>query len=234
MASEHIYKQYDADLQSIRAKVLEMGTIVEEQLSEAVQSLIEADTKLAENVIRRDEEVNDLEIDIDEDCSLLIGKRSPVAADLRNVLMMIKIISDLERIGDESTKIANATIRIIENDIMSKPQFKNIQSMLSSVQLMLRQALNSFARLDTTETIEVLEKDKEVDEEYRSHMRQLLTYMLEDPRTISMSLELMFVTKSLERIGDHAKNITQSVIYTVKGTDVRHSSIKEIKAELKH
>lgn len=234
MASEHIYKQYDADLQSIRAKVLEMGTIVEEQLSEAVQSLIEADTKLAEKVIRRDEEVNDLEIYIDEDCSLLIGKRSPVAADLRNVLMMIKIISDLERIGDESTKIANATIRIIENDIMSKPQFKNIQSMLSSVQLMLRQALNSFARLDTTETIEVLEKDKEVDEEYRSHMRQLLTYMLEDPRTISMSLELMFVTKSLERIGDHAKNITQSVIYTVKGTDVRHSSIKEIKAELKH
>lgn len=234
MASEHIYKQYDADLQSIRAKVLEMGTIVEEQLSEAVQSLIEADTKLAEKVIRRDEAVNDLEIDIDEDCSLLIGKRSPVAADLRNVLMMIKIISDLERIGDESTKIANATIRIIENDIMSKPQFKNIQSMLSSVQFMLRQALNSFARLDTTETIEVLEKDKEVDEEYRSHMRQLLTYMLEDPRTISMSLELMFVTKSLERIGDHAKNITQSVIYTVKGTDVRHSSIKEIKAELKH
>jgi phosphate transport system protein len=234
MASEHIYKQYDADLQSIRAKVLEMGTIVEEQLSEAVQSLIEANTKLAEKVIRRDGEVNDLEIDIDEDCSLLIGKRSPVAADLRNVLMMIKIISDLERIGDESTKIANATIRIIENDIMSKPQFKNIQSMLSSVQFMLRQALNSFARLDTTETIEVLEKDKEVDEEYRSHMRQLLTYMLEDPRTISMSLELMFVTKSLERIGDHAKNITQSVIYTVKGTDVRHSSIKEIKAELKH
>ena len=234
MASEHIYKQYDADLQSIRAKVLEMGTIVEEQLSEAVQSLVDADTKIAEKVIRRDEEVNDLEIDIDEDCSLLIGKRSPVAADLRNVLMMIKIIGDLERIGDESTKIANATIRIIENDIMSKPQFKNINSMLSSVQLMLRQALNSFARLDTTETIEVLEKDKEVDEEYRSHMRQLLTYMLEDPRTISMSLELMFVTKSLERIGDHAKNITQSVIYTVKGTDVRHSSIKEIKAELKH
>ncbi len=148
--------------------------------------------------------------------------------------MMIKIIGDLERIGDESTKIANATIRIIENDIMSKPQFKNINSMLSSVQLMLRQALNSFARLDTTETIEVLEKDKEVDEEYRAHMRQLLTYMLEDPRTISMSLELMFVTKSLERIGDHAKNITQSVIYTVKGKDVRHSSIKEIKAELKH
>ena len=123
---------------------------------------------------------------------------------------------------------------VLKLDEDSIEEFKNIQSMLSSVQLMLRQALNSFARLDTTETIEVLEKDKEVDEEYRSYMRQLLTYMLEDPRTISMSLELMIVTKSLERIGDHAKNITQSVIYTVKGTDVRHSSIKEIKAKLKH
>ena len=165
---------------------------------------------------------------------MLIGKRSPVAIDLRNVLMIMKIVSDLERIGDESTKIANATIRIIEQDIMSKPKFKTIKSMLDSVTIMLRQALNSFARLDTAEIVEVLEKDKEVDEEYRSHMRELLTYMLEDPRTISISLELMFVTKSLERIGDHTKNISQSVMYTVKGTDVRHSSIKEIKAELKH
>ena len=193
-----------------------------------------ADVKLAKKVIARDDEVNSLELDIDEECSLLIGKRSPVAIDLRNVLMIMKIVSDLERIGDESTKIANATIRIIEQDIMSKPKFKTIKSMLDSVTIMLRQALNSFARLDTAEIVEVLEKDKEVDEEYRSHMRELLTYMLEDPRTISISLELMFVTKSLERIGDHTKNISQSVMYTVKGTDVRHSSIKEIKAELKH
>ena len=234
MASEHIYTQFDDDMQSIRSKVVEMGTIVEEQLAEAVKSLLEADVKLAKKVIARDDEVNSLELDIDEECSLLIGKRSPVAIDLRNVLMIMKIVSDLERIGDESTKIANATIRIIEQDIMSKPKFKTIKSMLDSVTIMLRQALNSFARLDTAKIVEVLEKDKEVDEEYRSHMRELLTYMLEDPRTISISLELMFVTKSLERIGDHTKNISQSVMYTVKGTDVRHSSIKEIKAELKH
>ena len=130
MASEHIYTQFDDDMQSIRSKVVEMGTIVEEQLAEAVKSLLEADVKLAKKVIARDDEVNSLELDIDEECSLLIGKRSPVAIDLRNVLMIMKIVSDLERIGDESTKIANATIRIIEQDIMSKPKFKTIKSML--------------------------------------------------------------------------------------------------------
>ena len=214
MASEHIYTQFDDDMESIRSKVVEMGTIVEEQLAEAVQSLIEADAKLAKKVINRDEDVNSLELEIDEECSLLISKRSPVAVDLRNVLMIMKIVSDLERIGDESSKIANATIRIIEEDLMNKPKFKTITSMLNSAQKMSTQSLNSFARLDTAEIIDILEKAKEVDEEYRAHMRELLTYMLEDPRTISISLELMFVTKSLERIGDHTKNISQSVMYT--------------------
>ena len=179
MASEHIYTQFDDDMESIRSKVVEMGTIVEEQLAEAVQSLIEADVKLAKKVINRDEDVNSLELEIDEECSLLISKRSPVAVDLRNVLMIMKIVSDLERIGDESSKIANATIRIIEEDLMNKPKFKTITSMLNSVQKMLTQSLNSFARLDTAEIIDILEKDKEVDEEYRAHMRELLTYMLE-------------------------------------------------------
>ena len=234
MVTKHIYSQFDDEMESIRSKVVEMGTIVEEQLVEAVQSLVETDVKLAKQVITKDESINDLEMAIDEECSLLISKRSPVAADLRNVLMVLRIIGDLERIGDESTKIANATIRIIEKDLMSKPKFKTIKSMLSSVQSMLHKSLNAFARLDTTEVIDVLQQDKEVDEEYRGHMRQLLTYMLEDPRTISISLELMFATKALERIGDHTKNISQSVTYIVKGTDVRHASIKEIKAELKH
>ena len=234
MASEHIYTQFDDDMESIRSKVVEMGTIVEEQLANSMQSLIEADVKLAKKVVNKDEDVNKLELNIDEECSLLLSKRSPVAFDLRNVLMIMKIVSDLERIGDEASKIASATIRIIEQDLMFKTKFKKMKSMLTSVQKMLTQALNSFARLDTTEIVDILETDEEVDEEYRQHMRELLTYMLEDPRTISISLELMFVTKSLERIGDHTKNISQSVMYTVKGTDVRHSSIKEIKAELKH
>ncbi|MDC0422782.1 phosphate signaling complex protein PhoU [Methylophilaceae bacterium] len=234
MAAEHIYTQYDTDLEAIRAKVLEMGGIVEEQLTDSVSSLLNADAKLADSVIKKDERVNDLESEIDEDCSLIIAKRSPTARDLRNVLMMLRIITDLERIGDEASKIAKATHRIYEKDRMSKPQTKEIQSIYEKLQYMLRTALNSFARLDVGETVAVLESDKEVDGEYRAYMRQLLTYMLEDPRTISLSLELMFVAKSLERIGDHSKNVSQNVIYTVKGKDVRHSSINEIKAELKN
>ena len=233
MVAEHIYKQYDTDLEAIRAKVLEMGGIVEEQLADCVSSIINADGKLADSVIKKDLRVNSLESEIDEDCSLIIAKRSPAARDLRNVLMMLKIITDLERIGDEASKIAKATHRIYDENRMVKPRTKEIQSIFETLRFMLRTALNSFARLDVTETIDVLEKDQEVDDEYRAFMRQLLTYMLEDPRTISISLELMFIAKSLERIGDHAKNISQTVIYTVKGKDVRHATIKEIKAELK-
>ncbi|MDC0183109.1 phosphate signaling complex protein PhoU [Nitrosomonadales bacterium] len=232
MASEHIYKQYDSDLQAIRAKVLEMGTLVEEQTSNAIQSLLETDVKLAEKVIKKDEQINDLEVLIDEEASLLIAKRSPAAGDLRNIMMMLKIITDLERMGDEAAKIARSTTRIFEDNRMSKSKFNEIKGMAKAVQEMIKTALNSFARLDLTDTIDILEKDKQVDDDYRSTMRELLTFMLEDPRTISMSLESMFIAKSLERIGDHAVNISQSVIYTVKGKDVRHSSIKEIKKEL--
>jgi len=232
MASEHIYKQFDSDLEAIRAKVLEMGTLVEEQTANAVKSLLNIDIKLAEKVMKRDNQINDLEMSIDEEASLLIAKRSPAAGDLRNIMMMLKIITDLERMGDEASKIARSTTRIFEDNRMSKPRFIEIKGMAKAVQGMIKTALNSFARLDLSDTIDILEKDKQVDDDYRSCMRQLLTFMLEDPRTISMSLESMFIAKSLERIGDHAVNISQSVIYTVKGKDVRHSSLKEIKKEL--
>ena len=232
MASEHIYKQFDSDLEAIRAKVLEMGTLVEEQTANAVKSLLNTDIKLAEQVMKRDDQINDLEVAIDEETSLLIAKRSPAAGDLRNIMMMLKIITDLERMGDEASKIARSTTRIFEDNRMSKPRFTEIKGMAKAVQGMIKTALNSFARLDLSDTIDILEKDKQVDDDYRSCMRQLLTFMLEDPRTISMSLESMFIAKSLERIGDHAVNISQSVIYTVKGKDVRHSSLKEIKKEL--
>tara|TARA_B100000767_G_scaffold262500_1_gene275244 strand:+ start:1377 stop:2078 length:702 start_codon:yes stop_codon:yes gene_type:complete len=232
MASEHIYKQFDSDLEAIRAKVLEMGTLVEEQTANAVKSLLNTDIKLAEAVMKRDVQINDLEMVIDEETSLLIAKRSPAAGDLRNIMMMLKIITDLERMGDEASKIARSTTRIFEDNRMNKPRFTEIKGMAKAVQDMIKTALNSFARLDLSDTIDILEKDKQVDDDYRSCMRQLLTFMLEDPRTISMSLESMFIAKSLERIGDHAVNISQSVIYTVKGKDVRHSSLKEIKKEL--
>ena len=226
--AEHIYKQFDSDLGDVRTKVLEMGTIVEEQISNSVLSMVESDTKLAGEVITRDSEVNSLESVINEDISLIIAKRSPTAGDLRNVLMMFRIITDLERIGDEAAKIAKATIRIFESDRMSKPRFKEIKNIAANVQSMLKSSLNAFARLDTEDTINVLKKDEEVDDDYRSFMRQLVTFMLEDPRTISMSLEMIFVSKSLERIGDHAKNISEGVIYTVSGEDVRHEPIEKI------
>ena len=232
MASEHIYKQFDEDLEAIRAKVLEMGTLVEEQTANAIKCLIDTDIKLAEAVMKRDNQINDLELAIDEEASLLIAKRSPAAGDLRNIMMMLKIITDLERMGDEAAKIARSTTRIFEDSRTSKPRFNEIKGIAKAVQGMIKTALNSFARLDLTDTIDILEKDKQVDDDYRACMRQLLTFMLEDPRTISMSLESMFIAKSLERIGDHAVNISQSVIYTVKGKDVRHASIKEIKKEL--
>ena len=229
MAEEHIYRKFDEDLEDIRANVIQMGAIIEEQIRNAIQSLEQIDPQLAQKVINRDEDVNDLETLIEEECSLFIAKRAPQAKDLRNVLMMLRVSNDLERMGDESSKIAEATIRINETSRITKPKIKSIKKIADLVLVMLKKSLDAFGRLDTTEVVEILEEDKEVDEEYHSHMRELLTFMMEDPRTISNSLELIFVSKALERIGDHIKNISQAIVYTVKGRNVAHASIKEIK-----
>ena len=228
MAEEHIYRKFDEDLEDIRANVIQMGAIIEEQIRNAIQSLEQIDPQLAQKVINRDEDVNDLETLIEEECSLFIAKRAPQAKDLRNVLMMLRMSNDLERMGDESSKIAEATIRINETSRITKPKIKSIKKIADLVLVMLKKSLDAFGRLDTTEVVEILEEDKEVDEEYHSHMRELLTFMMEDPRTISNSLELIFVSKALERIGDHIKNISQAIVYTVKGRNVAHASIKEI------
>ena len=229
MAEEHIYRKFDEDLEDIRANVIQMGAIIEEQIRNAIQSLEQIDPQLAQKVINRDEDVNDLETLIEEECSLFIAKRAPQAKDLRNVLMMLRMSNDLERMGEESSKIAEATIRINETSRITKPKIKSIKKIADLVLVMLKKSLDAFGRLDTTEVVEILEEDKEVDEEYHSHMRELLTFMMEDPRTISNSLELIFVSKALERIGDHIKNISQAIVYTVKGRNVAHASIKEIK-----
>jgi len=229
MAEEHIYRKFDEDLEDIRANVIQMGAIIEEQIRNAIQSLEQIDPQLAQKVINRDADVNDLETLIEEECSLFIAKRAPQAKDLRNVLMMLRMSNDLERMGDESSKIAEATIRINETSRITKPKIKSIKKIADLVLVMLKKSLDAFGRLDTTEVVEILEEDKEVDEEYHSHMRELLTFMMEDPRTISNSLELIFVSKALERIGDHIKNISQAIVYTVKGRNVAHASIKEIK-----
>ncbi len=231
MQTEHTFKQYDAELEAVRAKVLEMGGLVEQQIVSALEALVKADPKLAKEVMENDHRVNALEIQIDEDCSHIIARRQPAAGDLRMVMMMVKTITDLERIGDEATKIARTAQKIYEEDRMYKARFNEIKSMVALVREMLRTALDGFARLDVSKTVEVAKQDELVDEQFRSAMRQLITFMLEDPRTISMSLEVLFVAKAIERIGDHAKNIAEYVVYMVKGKDVRHISVEEMARE---
>ena len=231
MQFEHTSKQYDAELESVRAKVLEMGGMVEQQIVNALEALIKADIKLAKEVMEADSRVNSLEVQIDEDCSHIIARRQPAAGDLRMVMMMVKTITDLERIGDEATKIARTAQRIFDEDRMYKPRFNEIKAMVALVREMLRTSLDAFARLDVSKTVEVARQDELVDEHFRVAMRQLITYMLEDPRTISMSLEVLFVAKAIERIGDHAKNIAEYVVYVVKGKDVRLISMQEMEHE---
>lgn len=229
--SEHTFKQYDAELEAVRGKVLEMGGLVEQQIVSALESLVKLDQVLAKEVVENDHRVNALEVQIDEDCSHIIARRQPTAGDLRMVMMMVKTITDLERIGDEATKIARTAQKIYEEDRMYKPRFNEIKAMVALVREMLRTSLDGFARLDVSQTVEVAKQDEQVDEQFRAAMRQLITFMLEDPRTISMSLEVLFVAKAIERIGDHAKNIAEYVVYMVKGKDVRHISVQDMERE---
>lgn len=228
MQSEHISKQYDADLEAVRAKVLEMGALVEQQIVDALQALLKNSLELAKNVIKKDELVNALEVQIDEDCSHIIARRQPAAGDLRMVLMMIKSITDLERIGDEASKIARFAIKASETERLAAPRFAEIKSMANSTKDMLHKALDAFARSDASKVIEIAQMDAEVDEQYQAVIRQLITFMLEDPRTISVCLEVLFIAKAVERIGDHAKNISENVVYMVQGKDVRHTSIADM------
>ncbi|MEZ0272540.1 phosphate transport system regulatory protein PhoU [Methylobacillus sp. MM3] len=231
MQSEHTSKQYDAELESVRAKVLQMGGLVEQQIAQALEALVSANPKLADEVISNDHRVNALEVSVDEDCSHIIARRQPAAGDLRMIMMVVKTITDLERIGDEATKIARVAQKIYESDRMYSPRFTEIKNMTAMTREMLRTSLDAFARLDVTKTVEVARQDEQVDEHFRAIMRQLITFMLEDPRTISMSLEVLFVAKAIERIGDHAKNIAEYVVYMVKGKDVRHTSVQEMERE---
>lgn len=222
MSSEHIFKQYDAELESVRAKVLEMGGLVEKQIADAMKALVESNPTLAQTVVKKDHQVNALEVQIDEDCSTIIARRQPAAGDLRMILMMIKTITDLERIGDEASKIARFAISIHEANRAWSTKFSDVKAMSTVTQTMLRMALNAFARSDETKVQEIAQMDEKVDEQYQAAIRQMITFMLEDPRTISMTLEVLFVAKAIERIGDHAKNISEYVVYMVKGKDVRH------------
>ena len=229
MASrKHISKQFDADLKAVRMSVLKMGGMVEEQIEHAVKALTTADQDLMEQVVADDHRVNEMEVSIDEICSQIIARRQPAAGDLRMIIMVIKIITDLERMGDEAAKIARMAQLIYANDRIRKPRFHEIRHVANIAMEMLRKSLDAFARLDVAEAAQVARQDELVDEEFRSIIRQLVTFMMEDPRNISSSIEILFAAKAIERIGDHAKNMSEYVIYLVKGKDVRHAGIKEI------
>jgi phosphate transport system protein len=230
--SEHISKQFDAELESLRSRVLQMGGLVEQQVSMAVDALVSGNLEQCATVVANDHKVNGMEVGIDEDCSHIIARRQPAAGDLRLIMAVIKTITDLERVGDEAAKIARMAKMVNSVDRVQHPRFVEIRRMSSLAVEMLRKSLDSFARLDVSGSAEVVRTDQHVDEEFRAILRQLITFMMEDPRTISASIEILFIAKALERIGDHAKNISEYVIYMVKGKDVRHVTLEEIEREI--
>lgn len=230
--SEHIYKQFDADMEAVRARVLEMGGLVEEQVNKAVDALISGNAAMAEEVITNDHRVNALEVAVDEACTNIIARRQPTAGDLRMILTIIKTITDLERIGDEASKIARYAVKVYESDRMVTPRYNEIKYMSGLAIKMLRESLDAFARLDVSGAANVARQDMEVDEEFHLITRHLITFMMEDPRTISVFIDILFVAKAIERMGDHAKNMSEYVVYMVKGKDVRHTSLEEIEREV--
>ena len=219
---EHISKQFDAELEAVRSRVLQMGGLVEQQIVKAVDGLASGDLAALDRVIEDDHRVNAMEVGLDESCSQIIARRQPAASDLRLIMAIIKTITDLERIGDEAEKIARMAKLIHEAERVHLPrlELKHVASLALS---MLRKALDAFARLDVDSALQVVKQDRGVDDEFRSILRQLITFMMEDPRTISRCLETLFVAKAIERIGDHSKNMAEYVVYMVEGRDVRHT-----------
>ncbi|MFJ9451213.1 MULTISPECIES: phosphate signaling complex protein PhoU [unclassified Herbaspirillum] len=223
MTGDHSSKQYDADLETIRSKVLAMGGMVERQFQDAISAFRNGNLELAARVMKDDEAVNRLEVELDDACSHLIVRRQPTANDLRTVMATIKIITDLERVGDEATKIARNAIHLHKRGIGPINHYETVRVIAEEASEMLRSALDSFARLDTDQATALIAQDASIDHGFRSITRSLATFMMEDPRTISASIDTLWVAKAIERIGDHAKNIGEYVIYVVGGKDIRHT-----------
>ena len=234
MLQKHTSTQFDAQLEQLRSEILRMGGAVEDQLSLAVQALKSGEMYLIEQVLDEERQVNIRERYIDELCTNVIARRNPTAVDLRMVTMVVKTSTDLERIGDEAKKIALVAREFFRSGRASLPRYPEIQHMSAITIDMLRQALDGFARLDAESAPDIARRDRDVDESFRVVLRELLTYMIEDPRTISAILDIVFIAKALERVGDHAKNISEYVVYMIKGVDVRHLSIEEIERTLRN
>ena len=228
---QHISHQFNIELNEIRNRVLEMGGLVEQQINNAIKSLVEGDTDLANAVIQRDMKVNAAEVAIDEECSQILARRQPAASDLRLVVAVIKTITDLERIGDQAERIARMGIRLAEQE-RPKNGYHELQNLGEHVARMMHDTLDAFARTDIEAALRVAKEDLSLDQEYDGIMRQSLTFMMEDPRMITRMLDVMWIARAIERIGDHAKNIGEYIIYLVKGKNVRHTSLEDMEQEL--
>jgi phosphate transport system protein len=230
MSDKHLSTQFDAELSSISNRVLEMGGLVESQVAQAMYALTNFSGETATQVLQQEERVNQMEVEIDRELWAIIARRQPTARDLRLLIAVSKSIANLERVGDEAARIARTVQRLINTGVSSRLRLPvadlSFESELAIA--LLRKALDAFARLDTARALEVLKQDDQIDQEFDGLMRKLITYMMEDPRTISSSIDLVFVAKAIERVGDHAKNLAEAIIYVVKGTDVRHTSMASV------
>jgi phosphate transport system protein len=229
--TEHISKQYDQDLEAIRSRMMQMGGLVESQIRAAMEGFLDGNLDRIEQVIAADARVNELEIAIDDEIRHVIVRRQPAATDLRLIMAVSKTVTDLERIGDEAAKIGRMAREIHGLGRAKDTRIATISHVSEIAIGMLRKSLDAFARLDAASAARIIGEDAAIDTEFRAILRQLITFMMEDPRTISTSLNIVWVAKAFERIGDHAKNIAEQVIYIVKGRDVRHTSLEEVERE---
>ena len=235
MSDKHISTQFDAELAGISSRVLEMGGLAESQVAQAIYALTNFSGEMASQVLAREERVNAMEVEIDRDLSIIIARRQPTARDLRLLIAVSKTLGNLERVGDEAARVARTVQRLMNQGVSSRLRLPvgdlAFEADLAIAQL--RKSLDAFARLDAHQALEVIKQDNEIDAEFDGLMRKLVTYMMEDPRTISSSIDLVFVAKALERVGDHAKNLAEQVIYIVKGTDVRHTPMDGVESVVK-
>jgi phosphate transport system protein len=229
--SHHILSRFNADLEGVRSGVMQMGGLVEQQLQDGIKALCSGDARLGEEVARLDHKVNAMEVAIDEDCSRILATRGPTASDLRLIVAVIKTITDLERIGDEAEKLGSIASRLATLD-RPTDRYREVKHIGDLVADMVHGALDAFARMDTDAALAVARRDRVVDEEYEALQRQCITFMMEDPRAIRRALDILWVARALERIGDHAKNICEYVVYMVLGKDIRHLSIEDVEEQI--
>jgi len=233
MPDKHLSTQFDSELSSVSSRVMEMGGLVESQIQQAIQSLGQMNAELAQAVVNAENQVNAMDVELDHEISSIIARRQPTARDLRLLLAVAKLTANLERAGDEAEKMARMVLSILQTGTPRALPVLELRVASDLAAGLLRKALDAFARLDTATALAIVREDCLIDKEFDSFMRVLITHMMEDPRKISSSLDLLFLAKAVERIGDHAKNIAELIIYIVKGADVRHASIEEIEIVLR-